>query len=24
VPSKIGVSGPAGNYRKRYTFLVRS
>jgi 4-amino-4-deoxy-L-arabinose transferase-like glycosyltransferase len=24
VPSKIGISGPAGNYRKRYTFLVRS
>ncbi|MDP9004389.1 MAG: hypothetical protein M3N12_06305, partial [Verrucomicrobiota bacterium] len=22
--SKIGISGPAGNYRKRYTFLVRS
>ena len=24
VPSKIGWSGPAGNYRKRYIFLVRS
>lgn len=24
VSSKIGISGPAGNYRKRYTFLVRS
>ncbi len=24
VPSKIGWSGPAGNYRKRYVFLVRS
>ena len=23
VPSKIGWSGPAGNYRKRYIFLVR-
>jgi 4-amino-4-deoxy-L-arabinose transferase-like glycosyltransferase len=23
VPSKIGMSGAAGNYRKRYTFLVR-
>ena len=24
VPSKIGWSGPAGRYRKRYIFLVRS
>jgi 4-amino-4-deoxy-L-arabinose transferase-like glycosyltransferase len=24
VPSKIGWSGPAGSYRKRYIFLVRS
>jgi 4-amino-4-deoxy-L-arabinose transferase-like glycosyltransferase len=24
VPSKIGMSGPAGRYRKRYIFLVRS
>jgi 4-amino-4-deoxy-L-arabinose transferase-like glycosyltransferase len=24
VPSKIGWSGPAGNYRKRYIFLVRA
>jgi 4-amino-4-deoxy-L-arabinose transferase-like glycosyltransferase len=24
VPSKVGWSGPAGNYRKRYIFLVRS
>jgi len=23
VPSKIGWSGPAGNYRKRYIFLIR-
>lgn len=23
MPSKIGMSGPAGNYRKRYIFLVR-
>jgi hypothetical protein len=24
VPSKIGMSAPAGRYRKRYIFLVRS
>lgn len=24
VPSRIGMSGPAGRYRKRYIFLVRS
>ena len=24
VPSRIGSSGPAGRYRRRYIFLVRS